>query len=77
MKDETIEVPSTATSVINYIFNKYMPFICVSILVYYSLGLQNIVSYIILGLMWFSSIYSFKCGIAHAICCELDEDSEF
>ena len=59
--------PSTATAVVNFILNKYMPFVFSSALMFHCMGFQSVVPYFVIAMMWFSSSYSFNCGIAHAI----------
>jgi hypothetical protein len=66
---ETIEVssPSLATTVINYILNRFMPFICVGCVLIYACGFDSLVPYIVLAFMWYASKFSFDCGFASAI----------
>lgn len=66
---ETIEVssPSLATTVINYILNRFMPFICVWGVLVYACGYDSLVPYIVLAFMWYASKFSFDCGFASAI----------
>jgi hypothetical protein len=69
MKSKTIETsePSTATSTVNYILNKVMPFLCVGAVLFYELGWVSPVPYFVLGLMWFASHFSFSCGYSTAV----------
>lgn len=58
---------SSATAIVNYILNKFMPFVFVVGILFYTNAFDMWVSYLILPLMWFASAYSFKCGIAHVL----------
>ena len=67
MKDTTeISQPSVATSAINYILNRFMPFLCVGGLLIYACGYDSLIPYAVLGFMWFTSSFSFACGFASA-----------
>jgi hypothetical protein len=68
MKD-TIETtqPSPATSAVNYILNRSMPFICSGGLLFYACGYDSLIPYAVLGFMWFASRFSFGCGFASAV----------
>lgn len=63
---QTDEV-SSATAIVNYILNKFMPFVFVFGILFYINAFEMWVSYLILPLVWFISAYSFKCGIAHVL----------
>ena len=68
MKDTTeISQPSMATAAINYILNRFMPFLCVGGLLIYACGYDSLIPYAVLGFMWFASRFSFACGFASAI----------
>ena len=56
-----------ATAVINYMLNRFMPFICVLGILIYTCGYDSLVPYAVLGFMWFTSKFSFDCGEASAI----------
>lgn len=58
---------STSTIVVNFILNKFMPFICVFAILIHTCGLYSFVPYIVIGFMWFACNFSFKCGGASAI----------
>jgi len=68
MKD-TIETsqPSMASAVINYMLNRFMPFICAGGLLFYACGYDSLIPYAVLGFMWFVSKFSFDCGVAFAM----------
>ena len=66
--NDTTDIPSTITTILNYIMNRYMPFVCVAFLLFCTLGFATWSSYLIIGFMWFATSYSFKCGIAHVLC---------
>lgn len=71
MKNEEVQIVgdkvSTATAIINYICNTFFPYICVFAILMYTNAFDMWVSYLILPLMYFSSKYSFRCGIAHVL----------
>ena len=52
---------------LEYALNKYMPFLMVSFISFYSLGYKTWEPYFILGLMLFSNKFNFRCGYAN--CC--------
>ncbi len=52
---------------LEYALNKYMPFLMVSFISFYSFGYKTWEPYFILGLMLFSNKFNFKCGYAN--CC--------
>lgn len=58
---------SPATAVVNYILNRSMPFLCAGGLLFYACGYDSLIPYVVLGLMWFASKFSFDCGFATAI----------
>jgi hypothetical protein len=66
--NDTTNNSSTATTILNYIMNRYMPFVCVAFLLFCTLGFSTWPSYLIIGFMWFATSYSFNCGIAHVLC---------
>jgi hypothetical protein len=51
---------------LEYALNKYMPIVMVCFICFYTLGYETWEPYFILGLMWFSNSYNFKCGYAHS-----------
>ena len=59
--------PSGATIVVNYILNKTMPFLCVGGFLFYECGWMSPIPYLVLGLMWFASHFSFACGYSAAV----------
>ena len=63
---QTDEV-SSATAIVNYILNRFMPFVFVFGILFYINAFEMWVSYLILPLVWFISTYSFKCGVAHVL----------
>ena len=65
--NEMNNTPSMATSVVNYILNRFMPYILVASLLFYACGFASLVPYMVLGLMWFSSHFAFGCGVAATI----------
>ena len=71
MKNEEVQTVddnvSTATAITNYICNTFFPYICVFAILMYTNAFDMWVSYLILPLMYFSSKYSFRCGIAHVL----------
>jgi len=66
---------STATAVINYLMNTCMPYLCVLGILMYTNAFEMWVSYLILPFMYFSTRYSFRCGVAHVLA-EATEDTE-
>tara|TARA_Y100000389_G_C17071316_1_gene322116 strand:+ start:48 stop:320 length:273 start_codon:yes stop_codon:yes gene_type:complete len=52
---------------LNYILNKFMPLICVSFILFYSLGFSSYIPYLVIGFIMFSNKYSFLCGYADAV----------
>tara|TARA_B100000676_G_scaffold133867_1_gene132807 strand:- start:1506 stop:1751 length:246 start_codon:yes stop_codon:yes gene_type:complete len=78
--NDTTNIPSTATAILNYVMNRYMPFVCVAFLLFCTLGFDTWTPYVIIGFMWFATSYAFRCGIAHVMCEEeyvskIDEDN--
>ena len=69
---EANNTPSMVTSVINYMLNRFMPYILVASILCFKCGFDSYVPYLVLGLMWFSSHFSFGCGVASSVV-----DSEF
>ena len=71
MKKEEVQTVtdevSTATAITNYICNTFLPYICVFAILLYTDAFDMWLSYLILPLMYFSSKYSFRCGIAHVL----------
>jgi hypothetical protein len=69
MKNETNETleQSTATTVVNYILNKTMPYLCASGFLFYECGWMSPLPYFVLSLMWFASHFSFACGYSAAV----------
>ena len=59
--------PAASTSIINYMLNRFMPFIMVAGLLFLALGFDSYVPYVVLGFMWFATKFSFTCGVASAI----------
>ena len=74
MNEHTTNTQSTATSILNYMMNRYMPFLCVAFLLFSTQGFTSWISYLIIGFMWFASYNSFKCGMAYVLC-EVDENT--
>tara|TARA_B100001093_G_scaffold454094_1_gene463189 strand:+ start:1195 stop:1467 length:273 start_codon:yes stop_codon:yes gene_type:complete len=72
-KSQVVDEVSTATAILNYLMNTFMPYVCVLGILIYNSGFEMWSSYLILPLMYFSSKYSFNCGIAHVLC-EATED---
>lgn len=68
MNDTTINTKSTATVILNYMMNRYMPFLCVAFLLFCTLGFDTWTPYAIIGFMWFATSYAFRCGVAHVMC---------
>tara|TARA_B100000085_G_C18507745_1_gene498251 strand:+ start:943 stop:1161 length:219 start_codon:yes stop_codon:yes gene_type:complete len=52
----------------NFALNKFLPYILIAFLSFYSIGLQRIESYVILGLAIFIGHFSFKTGYAVCYC---------
>ena len=73
MKNENVHEVSTATAITNYILNTFMPYVCVFAILLYTNAFEMWASYLILPFMYFSSKYSFKCGVAHVIAETLDD----
>lgn len=70
MKNEDIVNETEITELnaaLNYVLNKFMPILCISVLLFYSLGFNSIIPYFVIGLVIFSNKYSFMCGYADAI----------
>jgi hypothetical protein len=70
MKNEqvqNVDETSTATAITNYILNTLMPYVCVLGILMYNTGFDTWSSYLILPFMYFSSRYSFRCGIANVL----------
>ena len=70
MKNENVHIVdevSTATAITNYILNTFMPYVCVFAILLYTNAFEMWPSYLILPLMYFSSKYSFRCGVAHVL----------
>ena len=55
-------------SILNYSLNKFLPIICISILLFAELGLLSWQSYAIIGLSLFMGRFNFQVGYALAIC---------
>jgi hypothetical protein len=66
---ETLDIkePTMATAAVNYILNRFMPFLCAGGLLFYACGYNSLVPYAVLGFMWFASRFSFGCGFASAV----------
>jgi hypothetical protein len=64
---------STATAITNYICNTFFPYICIFAILLYTNAFDMWLSYLILPLMYFSSKYSFRCGIAHVLAEAIDD----
>ncbi len=62
-----VDEVSTATAITNYILNTLMPYVCVLGILIYNTGFDTWSSYLILPFMYFSSRYSFRCGIANVL----------
>ena len=67
MKNENVSNVSSATAITNYILNTFMPYISVFAILLYTNAFEMWASYLILPFMYFSSKYSFRCGVAHVI----------
>lgn len=55
------------TVILNYFLNRYMPFILTGTLLFLEFGYGAFLPYVILGMMFFVSSYSFKCGMANMV----------
>ena len=66
---ETLDIkePTVATAAVNYILNRFMPFICAAGLLFYACGYDSLIPYAVMGFMWFASRFSFGCGFASAV----------
>lgn len=58
---------SELNAALNYVLNKFMPLLCVSFILFYTLGFTSPIPYLVIGLFVFSNKYSFLCGYADAV----------
>jgi hypothetical protein len=68
---------SSSNCVLNYVLNKYCPIAVIGVLLFLNMGFIMWEPYVIMGLVWFVSSFSFKVGYSVAICEEkglLDKD---
>jgi hypothetical protein len=54
--------------VLNFALNKFLPFIIITCLCFYSLGFERFEPYVIIGLSFFIGHFNFKAGYAVAYC---------
>ena len=66
--------------VLNYVANKFAPFLIIGLLLFYSLGYETWEPYVVLGLTIFIERFSFKTGYAVCYCeqkgIEIDYEKE-
>jgi len=70
-------IPNNIFSILNYVLNKFCPFILIAVLSFLKMGFESFEPYVIIGLVFFIYNFSYKVGYAVAICEErgfLDKD---
>lgn len=58
---------SPFNAALNYVLNKFMPLILVCFILFYTIGFNSVVPYLVIGFFIFSNKYSFLCGYADAV----------
>ncbi len=59
---------NSATSLINYSLNKFLPFIFIGVILFLKMGFETFEPYLVLGLVLFVERFSYKVGYAVAVC---------
>jgi len=54
--------------ILEYVMNKFCPYAIIAFLVFWSIGFDNFVPYVVMGLIYYIDRFSFKTGHAVAVC---------